>query len=369
VAARLPGYKSRGLLKIKMYKLFTIFFLSFFFALTASAAEFSLVAEKASVGPGEKFVVNIFVDGVTDDNCINTIEMDIAFPKELFSFVDFFEGESVASLWIKKPSAADSSKINNIGSFSLVGGMPGGYCGKIAGDQGPSNLLGRLIFNSSTLVQTSQEGSFTIKDGARVLLNDGLGTEEKVPAKTLVIELDRSLLAADAEKNILTNDTIQPEPFSVELHQSESLYNGLYYVIFGTNDKQSGIAYYEILELRPEEEVGAKPKIGLFDILFRQKRQSPEWTRLQNNETQLESTAHVLEDQSLQSIIKIKAVDKAGNERVVDFQPPQAFKEDIQEKTNKYMTKVLSVSGAILLVIVTLSAFAWFVIKRRKLQD
>jgi hypothetical protein len=80
------------------------------------------------------------------------------------------------------------------------------------------------------------------------------------------------------------------------------MFNGKYYITFETKDKQSGIAYHEISEKPINFIFLAKPDIK--NLSFK-KAESP----------------YVLEDQSLRSYVVVKAVDKAGNERVEILYP------------------------------------------------
>ena len=70
-----------------------------------------------------------------------------------------------------------------------------------------------------------------------------------------------------------------------------------HFLIFSTTDKQTGIDCYEIKE-------GEK-----------------DWKK--------EKSPYLLEDQTLRSIIKVRAVDKAGNERIIWIKPLKEAKEPL----------------------------------------
>ena len=78
-------------------------------------------------------------------------------------------------------------------------------------------------------------------------------------------------------------DVTPPEPFTVQVLSTPGVFGGDYYAVFSTTDKQSGIDHYEVLEN------------GI-------------WKRV--------TDPYKLADQSLKTPVEIKAIDKAGNERI-----------------------------------------------------
>lgn len=127
-------------------------------------------------------------------------------------------------------------------------------------------------------------------EDSQVFLNDGLGTEAKLTLKGAEFEIVEgvSSLADDWEKEVL-EDKIPPEPFEILVSKDPKIFEGKYFIIFQTVDKQTGLDYYEVKE-------GKK-----------------EW--------QLAQSPYLLENQELSYIIKVRAVDKAGNERTVEYAP------------------------------------------------
>jgi hypothetical protein len=94
------------------------------------------------------------------------------------------------------------------------------------------------------------------------------------------------------------------------------VFGGLYYIVFSTVDKQSGVDHYEVFENGAWEKVVSPYK---------------------------------LPDQSLKSEIKVKAIDKAGNERVGDYAgdviPPS------QAPVNPYDSLLWALSACIAFVL------------------
>ena len=75
----------------------------------------------------------------------------------------------------------------------------------------------------------------------------------------------------------------------VEIHQNPSIFEGKYFITFSTTDKQTGINYYKVKEGKRDWQRAASPDL--------------------------------LNNQNLSDIIKVRAMDKAGNERTAECPP------------------------------------------------
>jgi len=250
--------------------------------------------------PEDTFIVKIKID--IEGECINTVKADLKFSQDVLEAVDFSRGESILTLWLETPQINQSE-----GLISFVGGVPAGYCGKIPGDLGESNLLGKIIFKVQEVGVKQAEVKFL--DASQVLLNDGLGTlaELSTEGATYTILQEKLGPTKDEWQQELEEDKIPPEVFKIEIHQDPLIFEGKYFIIFSTTDKQTGISYFEVKE-------GKK-----------------NWQR--------EKSPYLLTDQSLQSIIKVKAVDKAGNERIAEYIP------EIPKKPLPYQIIILILIG------------------------
>jgi len=129
-------------------------------------------------------------------------------------------------------------------------------------------------------------------DSSQVLLNDGLGTPAELITKEAIFTIfpEKREVSEDQWRKELEKDDIPPESFEIIISQDPFLFEGKYFIVFQTQDKQTGIDYYEVKEGKRD------------------------WQRAES--------PYLLEDQSLKSIIKVKAVDKAGNERMAEITPP-----------------------------------------------
>ena len=230
----------------------------------------------------ETFSVQLMID--TEEDCINTVKGEIDFSKDVLEAVNFATGNSILTIWLEKP------KINqNLGKISFVGGIPGGYCGPLPGEPGERDLLLKIFF------KTKRDGMANLRfsEESQVLLNDSLGTPAKLTIKGAVFTILPGIpeIPKKEWQEELEKDNIPPEPFEIEIHRTPEIFEGKYFITFFTSDKQTGLDYFEVKEGKRNWE----------------KAESP----------------YLLEDQDLKSIIKVKAVDKAGNERIAEYLPPR----------------------------------------------
>ena len=106
-------------------------------------------------------------------------------------------------------------------------------------------------------------------------------------------------------------------------------------------DKQSGMDHFEVLEIRHDQELGVVSD-GVWDKLMGKDKFSPEWKTAE--------IPYLLEDQDLLSIIRVKAIDKAGNERFVEYISKEASLVKDQNESGLSWPIIL---GLILLLIVS----------------
>ena len=148
--------------------------------------------------------------------------------------VDINTSGSKFSLWPGKPLPS----VDNT-SISFAGGSPGGLNSKDA-----------IIFN--IVLKLQEVGQITLTpNNFSVYLNDGKGTKDEVSVKNLVIDVlskKSDSQSVDDWNNLTSNDKTPPEPFEIYLGQEGSVFDGKKFLSFSTTDKQSGIAYYEVIE-------------------------------------------------------------------------------------------------------------------------
>lgn len=252
---------------------FTLIFLTSY-AAPAFAATVYLEPDVGTYGPGDTFIVNVRLD--TGGECVNAANVELRYPASKLRATDFSKGSSVFSLWIGDP-VLDTEN----GTVRFQGGVPGGYCGRIQGDPALSNVLGKVIF---TALAESGEAAIEVTPQTALYLNDGAGTEvqpEKLLGTAITLAAERTT-AQDPWLAQVHADMTPPDPFEIIVESTRGVFSGKYFIVFSTVDKQSGMDHYEIFER------GA-------------------WRSV--------TSPHELKDQSLKGGIRVKAIDKAGNER------------------------------------------------------
>lgn len=254
--------------------------------------------ENKIVGKGEFVKVPIYIDTQFEE--VNTVEVRVRFSDNLI-FRDYLDRESIISLWIEKPHLIKATDLQSdirhsqtkVNEVIFSGIIAGGFNGK------EFNLV-ELIFEA----KESGLSWIEINKNSQVLLNDGLGTK----AKVLALDGNFEVSSMKKEKKIEIEDKNPPQNFKIYLAKDKNLFNGKYFITFNAVDKESGIAYYEIYE-----------KPSFVAQIFGAK------ISLDNTQLKKVESPYVLEDQSLRSFIFVKAVDKAGNERIEVLKPVKIF--------------------------------------------
>ncbi|MEA3344156.1 MAG: hypothetical protein U9Q16_00525 [Patescibacteria group bacterium] len=258
----------KQILKFKIVIFIAVFLFS---APVAFASEIFLETRNSEIQIGDKFEVGFFLD--TEDEDINAIEGKIVFPETLLNIKEIKDGNSIINFWIERPKISDKEIL-----FSGI--IPGGYSGKRG-----------LIF--SVVFQSTQEGKGLIEiHNIKVLLNDGKGTEAGVTTSNLQFVISKQ---APPYQPVIPEkeDVNMPEMFEPIVTSDPTVFDGKYFLVFATQDKGSGIDYYEVCE--------GKRKCVIVE--------SP----------------YLLQNQNLDEEIIIKAVDKNNNQRVVVL-PSQKIK-------------------------------------------
>jgi len=294
-------------------------FLSFWPLLTEAAILY-LESLSGQYQPGDIFIVEARLD--TEGECINIVDANLSFSQDILEAADFSQGNSILTLW------AEPLSINQeAGRISFVGGIPNGYCGQMLGTSEKTNLLGKIIFKVEE-TGNAQQVRIEFLNGSKVFLNDGQGTLAKLITKAAVFNIlaEKAEVFKDEWQKEIEKDDILPEEFLPEISKDPTAFEGKYFIIFSTTDKQTGIDHYEIKEGKRNWKIAVSP--------------------------------YVLENQRLTNDIWVKAVDKAGNERV------EVLKA-IRKLTWKYIIFV------ILILILVIIGVIWRFVKsvKRKMQN
>lgn len=277
-----------------------IFFLTVLFFLTPAvsrASEIEINAGSSNYDLKETFFVDVYLN--TEFQNINAIEGTIVFDKNLI-LKETIDSDSFINFWIEKDISGES--------FQFAGIVPGGF-------RGTGGKLFTLVFETQNSGKTS-----IVLQNAAVFLNDGFGTREIVSVKQKEFIVSSKLSADFGEKNLFSSDVYSPESFKPEISKSDSLFDGKWFLVFATVDKNSGISHYLVKE--------AKFKTLMFFKSWK-----------------IVESPYVLSDQSKTSFIAIKAVDKAGNEIIERVYP---------ENPKPLVIKITSIFIAVFVVIIFL---------------
>lgn len=222
---------------------------------------------------GDTILVRVRID--SENKSINAIEGQVAlnYSADAISLTDINTAGSKFSLWPSKPFPSDDNT-----SISFIGGTPGGFVSKDA-----------IVFNVALKLQEAGQLTLSPKNIA-VYLHDGKGSRDFARVKDLVINVlpeGSGTRLTDEWSGVISDDKTKPESFDVVLGKDPSLFDNQYFISFFTTDAESGVAYYEVQE-------------GRTDFV---RAESP----------------YMLKDQSVGGRILVKAVDKAGNERIAEL--------------------------------------------------
>jgi len=280
------------------------------------AAKLYFVPQEETIGTNGKFLVAI---NISAQKPVNAFEVAISVPSELTP-VDTANGSSIVNFWVEKPRWDEISRL-----LTFAGIVPGGFAG------GEATLL---------VVQFKAEKNgqaFLSFDGGRtsVYLHSPNGNKDSLDLATLNIPV------APGKENlpIEISDNNPPEPFTPFVARDPSVFGGKWFLAFSTQDKGSGVARYEINESRfVKGQKNGKPPLPPSDA---------EWI--------VAETPYLLKDQELRSYIFVKAVDKAGNERM-EFVPPR---QELSWR-EKYFVYVVKYAIIIIITIITI-----FIVWRR----
>lgn len=230
------------------------------------ANEIRLDTNKTKVHIDEEFVVDVVTHA---DDLINAVEGSVVFPSNLLDVKDIRDGGSVINFWAGRP------RVDTRGQINFSGITPGGFSGA---DQS--------LFSVVFVAEKAGVAGIELKD-IKILKNDGKGTEivfVSYPASIIVKSGDS---AVRKEKVV---DTEPPEDFAPVVTHHPNLFGGKYFLVFATQDKNSGVDHYKVRE----------GKLGWYQTV-----ESP----------------YLMKSQKLNKVIYVKAIDKSGNERTVTIEP------------------------------------------------
>lgn len=218
------------------------------------------------VTPDQDFTVQVLLDA--EGQSVNAFEGEVSFPVDLVEPTAIFDGDSSVNLWVERPA--------------LSGGRAGaiGFSGvTVGGVSGSRERLFSVAFHPKS-VGAGAIGVSRI----RLLQNDGAGTEVAATVSPLPLSVVGGWSGL-SPRDRLAEDEEPPENFLPVLASDPNIFGGRYFLAFATQDKGSGVDRYEVRE-------------GWWGTFV--PAESP----------------HLLERQALDVDIEVRAIDRAGNERL-----------------------------------------------------
>jgi len=365
-------------LKLLFFSVFV--FTLFFLPIKTWAARLYLSPSEETVYKRETFLVEVRID--TEREEINTVEVDLGFPENLLESFDIIRGGSVLTLW-PKGSESNGERISFIGG--VPGGFNGdGLLARIsflAKEVGGADVVfgneSKVLLNdgegtkapvdfskASYQIRDKPEGLLTVISQSHPDQNSWYGNNtlqlywdlEKETEYSWVLSYSKTEEPDDVsdrpEGDLMWMgameyeglqdgiyyfhlkerssgrewspkttframiDSTSPKDFEPKIAKDESMFEGRYFLSFFTEDETSGVDRYEVLEIA-HGNIFRVIKEEILKLLIKEETldiESEEWER--------EKSPYLLKDQDIRSRIYIKAVDKAGNERIAAILPP-----------------------------------------------
>lgn len=319
------------------------------------AATLSIDPEILTVGPGDTFIATIRLDTLSDE-CVNAVSIELYYPSDWMNASAVSKGESLLTLWADEPFVDREH-----GRVFLSGGIPAGYCGRVQGDPGKTNILAKIIFSipGNMIGGKTATGELPLAimfgSSTRVLLNDGFGTPAPLFFNNAAY---RRTLTSQGMKNewldMVHTDNIPPDLFTITVQHDTHAFEGKNFIVFSAVDKQSGVHHYEVTEDDPINlgfSYGKKIKSSFI----------------------VATSPYVLTDQTLQSRIIVRAYDHAGNMQEAIHAPTNGTStlglSGRSTTWEKFMYHPLLRTASGVLIFVFIIAVSWWMHARRKKID
>jgi hypothetical protein len=250
--------------------------LSLVFPLVSFAADVSIQEDTPTIHTKDQFEIGVEVS--ERKTAFNAIEGVFTYDANKVKLLRIIPG-SLISFWVTEPVVTIPGEVR----FSGV--IPGGFLGD-------SGKLFSLIFEATETgsVLFEMKGLHAYQNSATGLSSDVSASPKKITILQNEPTRTPRVLNASVE-----NDITPPASFVVNAAKDPALFENQWFIVFQTTDKETGIDHYEVAETK-----FFKPK-------------PEEWVVAKN--------PYVLKDQTRQSYVYVKAVDKSGNEKTSVLSP------------------------------------------------
>ncbi len=267
---------------MKKYYLFLFLIVSALCAPSwVSAASLNLKLDEALLKNEGRAVVSVYLDPA--DTSINAIGGELSIISGQASFSDIEDGASIVSAWIERPEIKNNKIV-------FAGIIPGGFSGMytpFSKERQPGLLM-------KFAVTAEDEGEVSISlNNPQLFSGNGEAEVAKVEPEALLISFDKRTSSAKVNSQ---SDTIAPTNLSIDIMKLGEGADG-WFAVFLADDFESGIDHFEM----QESEINQTSEVN--------------WTRV--------SSPARLQDQSRNSYVFIKAVDRQGNEAIAVAAPKE----------------------------------------------
>ncbi len=255
---------------------------SIFLIPQAEAARLYFEPQELTVGTEGEFLVAVNIDA---QNSINALSVALLISPG-FTPYDTSDGNSIINFWLDKPNWDEATRL-----LTFSGIIPGGFSGK-----------GARLLTVNFRVQPQGDNvrlSFD-KEKTEVFLNAPDGVRDSLEFDEITIPISKG----KENLPIQIPDKDPPEDFKPEIARDPNIFDGQWFLVFATQDKGSGIAYYVIHESTRKEDTA--------------RIDAKKWSEAES--------PYALKDQNLRSYIYVKAVDRDGNERIAVVEPRYPMK-------------------------------------------
>jgi hypothetical protein len=228
---------------------------------SAQAASISVKNPSDFIQVGDILTVQINLN--TEGKQINAVEAQVKYSTDSLIFNKVNDGDSIINLWVEEPTLTEP------GTVTFSGITPGGFSGS---DVGVLTIQFEAI----------KEGVGSVMlENVQLLLHDGLGTPLQATIVPLAINIQGQSTAPSPKTQYIDQEA--PEPFTPIITTDPDIFDGRKFLVFSTEDKGSGVDYYEVKE----------GEFGTYEFA---------------------TSPYEIKDQTLESKIFVRAVDRDGNE-------------------------------------------------------
>ncbi len=245
------------------------FFAFFIFSKQSQAAILNVSKNSDQIYLGDEIKLDLTLN--TENESVNAGEIYLNLPNSL-EIKEINSNDSIFKLWVNEPNFE-----KNLVSF--IGGIP------FPGFTGTNGHIGSIIVK----VKNVSDSNSTLNQNSKILLNDGLGTETKLSLNFPEINIENPPKGYNPKKYTKEPDTTPPANLQITIGRGDTEFEGNWFVSFTAEDKDSGIAKYEIAEI-PENQ---------------KEPTEQDW--------QTSKSPYILKNQNKNEKIYVKAIDNAGN--------------------------------------------------------